>query len=84
MKLFLAFVVGVLVCLALSARSMTPFYPSVEQLQSALNARPGTQFPRELYANDKIWTAWYVGAKSIGGGRYVVIVQLYGQPVPSH
>lgn len=59
------------------ARFYEARFPSVAQLQFALNARPGAQIPaKEVEANGKYWTAWYVGAHAIGGGRYSIIIQL--------
>lgn len=52
-------------------------YPSVGQLQQVLNAYPGAQIPaKEIVMNNHVWTAWYVSARAIGGGRYAVIIQL--------
>lgn len=52
-------------------------YPSVAQLQAALNAYPGAQIPaKEVVMNGHVWTAYYVEARAIGGGRYSVIIQL--------
>jgi hypothetical protein len=59
-----------------TAWSQPSLYPSIAQLQQALNATPGAQLPREIDANGRVWTAWYVGARTMGGGRYAVIVQL--------
>lgn len=55
----------------------TRSYPSVVQLQQVLNAYPGAQIPaKELVMNNHVWTAWYVGARALGSGRYAVIIQL--------
>jgi hypothetical protein len=54
-------------------------YPSIAQLQAALNATPGTRLPPQvpqIIANGRVWTGYYVGAKDIGHGRYSVIIEL--------
>lgn len=56
--------------------SASVLYPSVAQLQQALNAYPGARIPPQVIANGRVWTGYYVGAVAVGGGRYSVIIQL--------
>ena len=51
-------------------------YPSVQQLEAGLNLYPGAMLPKEIEANGFVYTAWYLSARPVGGGRYAVMVQL--------
>lgn len=64
--------------MSLAPRSALPteLYPTVSQLQQALNAYPGAKLPPQVMANGRVWTGYYVGAKAIGGGRYSIIIEL--------
>lgn len=70
-----ALIVGVLAVFVGSAQP-TELYPSVQQLQQALNAYPGAKLPPQVMANGRVWTGYYVGAKAIGAGRYSIIIEL--------
>ena len=61
------------------ARAAERLYPSIGQLQAALNARLGERLPPQvpqIIANGRAWTGYYVGAKEIGPGRYSIIIEL--------
>lgn len=67
--------------LGLTLRSAFPanLYPTVAQLQGALQATPGTRLPPQvpqIIANGRLWTGYYVGTKDIGHGRYSVTIEL--------
>lgn len=68
------FVVGYFVMQ--EAAQPAEIYPSVAQLQAALNAGPGARLPPQVIANGRVWTGYYVGAKEIGHGRYSIIIEL--------
>lgn len=56
-------------------------YPTVAQLQAALQATPGTRLPPQvpqIIANGRVWTGYYVGTKDNGHGLYTVTIQLRG------
>lgn len=77
--LWIFFVVIALALVAIAAYNIAygaERFPSVVQLQVALDARPGAQLPREFFANGRVWTAWYMGAKDVGGGEYDVRIKL--------
>lgn len=71
----------ILIGLSIYARSAdaASSYPSVAQLQAALNAQPGARLPPQvpqIIANGHVWIGYYIGTKDNGHGRYTVTLEL--------
>lgn len=52
-------------------------FPSVLELQHALQIYPGTQLPRDVQApSGQIFHAYVVGGSYLGNGKYSAIIEL--------
>jgi hypothetical protein len=52
-------------------------YPTVADLEGALNLKRGGQLPKDVQAsNGVIYHTYYDGAKELSDGKYAIIVRL--------
>lgn len=71
----LGFIVGTVLMWAAQSFGASA-YPTVAQLEQAMNAYPGARIPPQVMANGRVWTGYYVAAKEVGGGVYIVTIKL--------
>jgi hypothetical protein len=51
-------------------------FPSVKQLESALDLYPSARIPKDLLIAGERYHAEYVGAEARRGGQYAIVVKL--------
>ena len=51
-------------------------FPSVRELEAGMQAFPGSQIPKQVISHGRAWNAYYMGAKELGNGMYLVTVRL--------
>jgi hypothetical protein len=54
----------------------TPVYPTVREIEAALDLFPGARIPRHLMIRGERYRAECVGAEQRSGGRYAIVVKL--------
>ena len=51
-------------------------YPSVPELESGLGVHAGAQFPKQVVARGRAWSAYFIDAHMTGDGIYTVRIKL--------
>ncbi|MGD0024766.1 MAG: hypothetical protein ABSC37_09100 [Xanthobacteraceae bacterium] len=78
-SLFLSIAALILIaCLAVQAMHAEAArgFPSVKEIEAALNLYPGARIPQDLLIGGERYHAEYVGAEARRGGQYAIVVKL--------